>query len=302
MNHIVQLQAGVARARLVPGAGGRISSLQLGGVGARVVDVLHPYPEDFFDPVHWGKGGIYPLMPYSNRIAHARVRVQGEEVLLQAHPDAVPHTLHGNAHLLPWQLERHDTSTAVMTLDAPASSAWPWHYSGRLEITLAESELHMHIGIRNAGMRVMPAGVGLHPYFRHEPQALLAYRAATVWPPTPALLAGAARAPLPDELYQPARSLPAGGLTQYVGGWDGVADIDLPHGARVRMQADAVLQHLVVYRPDNLAYLCLEPVSHVADGFNQAARGVQDTGTRWLAPGESLSADMRLVLVQGATS
>ncbi len=50
-----------------------------------------------------------------------------------------------------------------------------------------------------------------------------------------------------------------------------------------------VWQHLVVYRPDNLAYLCLEPVSHVADGFNQAARGVQDTGTRWLAPGESLS-------------
>jgi aldose 1-epimerase len=299
MNDIVQLQAGVARARLVPGAGGRVASLRLGGVGAAAVDVLHPYPEDFVDPVHWAKGGIYPLMPYSNRIAHARVRVQGEEVLLQPHPDAVPHTLHGNAHLLPWRLDRYDTASAVMSLDAAASAAWPWHYTGRLEITLTESELRMHISIRNAGMRVMPAGVGLHPYFRHEPQALLAYHAVTVWPPTAALLAGAARAPTPDEVYQPARPLPAGGLTHYVGGWDGLADVDLPRGARVRMQADAVLQHLVVFRPDSLAYLCLEPVSHVADGFNQAARGVPDTGTHWLAPGESLSAGLRLLLLQG---
>jgi aldose 1-epimerase len=301
MSDILELQAGVARARLAPGAGGRITALRLGGPGGATVDVLHPYPEDFFDPVRWGKGGIYPLMPYSNRIAHARVRVRGEDVLLEPHPDAVPHTLHGNAHLLPWRLERHDASAAVMSLDAAPSPAWPWHYTGRLEITLAESELQMRISVRNAGMRVMPAGVGLHPYFPHEPQALLAYRASSVWPPTPEFFGGVARAPAADEVYQPARALPAGGLTHYVGGWDGTADLDLPRGARVRLQADAMLQHLVVHRPDNLAYLCLEPVSHVADGFNQAARGVPDTGTRWVAPGESLSAGMRLLLLKGAS-
>ena len=301
MSGIVQLQVGAACVRLVPASGGRVASLRLGGPGAGTVDVLHPYPEDFVDPVRWGKGGIYPLMPYSNRIANARVRVQGEEVLLQAHPDAAPHTLHGNAHLLPWLLERQGVSAAVLSLDAAPSAVWPWHYIGRLEITLTESELHIAISVRNAGMRVMPAGVGLHPYFRHEPQALLAYRASTVWPPTPDFLAGAARAPVADEVYQPARPLPAGGLTHYVSGWDGTADIELPRGALVRMQADPVLQHLVVHRPDNLAYLCLEPVSHVADGFNQAARGVPGTGTRWLAPGESLSAGMRLILLRGAT-
>ena len=155
MNHIIQLEAGAACARLVPAAGGRISSLQLAQPGGGAVDVLHPYPEDFFDPVRWGKGGIYPLMPYSNRIANARLQVQGEEVRLSPHPDALPHTLHGNAHLLPWTLQRHDAATAVMVLDAAASPAWPWHYTGRLEVALVEAELQLRITVRNASMRVM---------------------------------------------------------------------------------------------------------------------------------------------------
>ena len=97
MNPMVQLRCGDARARLVSGAGGRISALRLVRPGGGVVDILHPYPEDFFDPIRWAKGGIYPLMPYSNRIAQATVTVNGEAFALTAHPDAAPHSLHGNA-------------------------------------------------------------------------------------------------------------------------------------------------------------------------------------------------------------
>ncbi len=297
MNDIVQLRSGLARARLAPGAGGRVTALQLATPRGDLVDVLYPYPENFSDPVRWGKGGIYPLMPYSNRIANARVRVQGEDVLLQPHPDATPHSLHGNAHLLPWTVERHDASTAVLVLDAAPGLAWPWHYTGRLEIVLSGSALQMRVEIRNAGMRVMPAGIGMHPYFCHTPRAEVGYQASALWPPTAEFLASNARAPGADEIYMPARVLPAGGLTHYVGGWGGRADIHLPQGAHLRIEADPVFQHLVVHRPDNLAYLCLEPVSHVADGFNLAARGVPETGTRWLAPGESLAGSMRFSLV-----
>lgn len=302
MNAIVPLQAGAACARLVPAAGGRVTALQLQAPDGRLVDVLHPYPEDFIDPVRWGKGGIYPLLPYSNRIAHARVRVQGEEVRLQPHPDALPHTLHGTAHLQAWTLEQQDGATAVLVLDAAPSLAWPWHYTGRLEITLTPAALRMRISIRNAGTGVMPAGIGLHPYFHHDPQARLGYGATTWWVSTPDFLATGSRPLAADEIFQPPRALPAGGLTHYLGGWDGRADVGLPRGARLRIQADPVFQHLVVHRPDNLAYLCLEPVSHVADGFNLAARGVAGTGTRLLAPGETLAGAMQFELLNGETS
>ena len=74
MTGVVILQSGNATARLLPTSGGRISALQLQAADSdKAIDVLHPYPEDLlFDPLRWGKGGIYPLMPYSNRIAQAR--------------------------------------------------------------------------------------------------------------------------------------------------------------------------------------------------------------------------------------
>ena len=294
---IVQLRAGSASAQLLPQCGGRVATLQLPGTGGAPIDVLYPYPLDApFDPVRWEKGGIYPLMPYSNRIANARLRVEGEDIALKPHPDAQPHALHGNAHRLSWRLDQRDETSAVLRLDAPPSADWPWHYSGRLDITLSAEALHMRIEISNAGARSMPAGIGLHPYFQHLPQALLGYHADAVWPPTAEFLAMAPRVPHADEIYRPARPLVPGGLTHYVGAWDGRAEVALPQGALLRIEADAQFGHLVVHRPDNLAYLCLEPVSHVADGFNLAAQGVAGTGTHWLAAGEALAGAMRFSL------
>ena len=304
MNEIVQLHSGDASARLVPGAGGRISALRLVRPGGGVVEILYPYPENFFDPIRWAKGGIYALMPYSNRIAQATVSVNGEAVALKAHPDAAPHTLHGNAHTLAWQLARSDATSAAMTVDSPASAAWPWHYTGRMHVELMPGELRVQMEIRNIDTRTMPAGIGLHPYFRHRPEALIGYRAGTVWPPNAEFLPGAARPPHADEIYTPARPLPAGGLTDYVGGWAGLASVDLQDAAgasaRLKIVADPVFNHLVVHRPDNLAYLCIEPVSHVADGFNLAARGVADTGARLLAPGETMGGTIRFQLMGDA--
>ncbi len=299
MNGIVQLQAGGANARLVPAAGGRISALRLLAPSGVAVDILHPYPEDFFDPIRWAKGGIYPLMPYSNRIADATLRVNREDLVLQVHPDAAPHTLHGNAHAQPWQLAASDANSATMTLDSPRDAAWPWHYRGHMRVLLEPHALSIFIEVRNTDTRAMPAGIGLHPYFPHRADARIGYHASTIWPPTADFLAGPPRPPHADEVYVPARGLPPGGLTHYVGGWDGVATVDLPDGARLQLQADKVFGHLVVHRPDSLAYLCLEPVSHVADGFNLAARGVPHTGTRLLGPGESLVGALRLQLLEG---
>jgi len=293
----IELHADAARVRLLPGAGARVSTLRLCQPGRGFVDVLHPYPEDSFDPIRWAKGGIYPLMPYSNRIANAILQIGGEPIVLQPHPDASPHSLHGNAHLLPWQTVEHDATSAVVALDCAPSAAWPWHYTARMRFELAPSELRIGLELRNADTRLMPAGVGLHPYLRHEVQARLGYRATTVWPPTPEFLPSLARAPEAGEIYWPARSLPAGALTHYVGGWAGFAQVELPEAAWLQISADASFGHLTVHRPDTLAYLCLEPVSHVVNGFNLAARGVPHTGARLLAPGEVMGGEVSLKLL-----
>ncbi|MCV4607452.1 hypothetical protein OFB74_31605, partial [Escherichia coli] len=58
------------------------------------------------------------------------------------------------------------------------------------------------------------------------------------------------------------------------GGWDGRAVLEWPgSGVRMRLEADPVFAHLVVFTaPDGT--LAVEPVTNATDGFNLMAQGV----------------------------
>jgi aldose 1-epimerase len=56
---------------------------------------------------------------------------------------------------------------------------------------------------------------------------------------------------------------------------------------RFSLTASPEFGHLVVHRAEQ--YLCVEPATHVANGFNLAEAGVVGTGSRTLEPGETLS-------------
>ena len=83
-------------------------------------------------------------------------------------------------------------------------------------------------------------------------------------------------------------------MTDYFSDWDGVAHLELPGGSRLKMACDPVFAHFVVHRPPVPAYLCLEPVSHVTNAFNLAAKGCMHTGSQLLEPGQSLTGQIRL--------
>ena len=52
----------------------------------------------------------------------------------------------------------------------------------------------------------------------------------------------------------------------------------------------------MIYVPPGQDYFCVEPVSHVNDGVNLAARGVEGTGVHVLAPGQSLRGAVRFTV------
>jgi len=77
-------------------------------------------------------------------------------------------------------------------------------------------------------------------------------------------------------------------------GWDGRAELHWPEtGVRLEIEAEPVFGHLVIYVPPGREIFCVEPVSHVNDGFNLLERGVAGTGVRVLAPGERLAGSVR---------
>ncbi|OAF07211.1 hypothetical protein AYJ54_17950 [Bradyrhizobium centrolobii] len=298
MNATRQLMAGAARLGFSAAVGGRITLLRLCSCDRDDVarNVLRPFPTGIGPAhlLHWPKGGIYPLVPYSNRIKDGVLLFQGKRYELPPHPDARPHTLHGHAHRMVWETISLTQSHVTMRHVHAAGAEWPWPFSATLDIDLEPTRAFLALSLRNEGQTPMPGGIGLHPYFQHDPDDRVAFDAPIDWPVTSDY-----RATLPQNRSAPASAgpFPPGEVTLYRSGWRGLCVIDRTNGDRIEMRADPIFSHFVLHRPADARHLCAEPVSHVADGFNLFADGHGGTGTVVLEPGDALKGSVTISLI-----
>lgn len=290
---IIEIGNGALTAQFAPREGGRLARLQWRRRAGEVVEVVVPFVAGL-DGLRWPKAGAYPLIPYANRIVDARLRLYGEEVALQAHRDAAPHTLHGHTQLVPWTASC--TREQVELVHASGrTEAWPWMIEARQHFNVDGSTLRVELSVRNADSRPMPAGLGWHPYFLRTGNETLTYEATDWWPHREDYLPeGQAQAPL-DALRSPLR-FGDRELTAYLGGWTGTLSILRSDGVRIALSGDKVFDHLVLHCPERAAYLCVEPVTHLANGFNLAEDGIARTGRYILEPGEKLRGSLVITL------
>lgn len=278
----ITIRSTLLEATFAPDLGGRMATLRWLGPGAGR-DLLVPLEGWGDTPWRWPKAGAYPLFPYSNRIRDARLAHDGRIHPLKPHPDGAPHTVHGPAHLRPWLGTARTADSVTLRLDYAADADWPWPFHAEQTFTVAEDTLSVLLRLTNTGGEAFPAGMGWHPYFLFDAGAAIRHDAATLWVQDDASVATGETAP----------AAPPQARTEYLSGWSG-ATLARGDGLRLAMTADPLFAHLVCHRPDSDAYACIEPVSHVADGFNLAARGIAGTGTRVLAPGATLAGRITL--------
>lgn len=277
-NAEVVLSAGDWRARLAPGFGGAVLDLTWRGR-----PVLRPTPPGAADIL---ETACFPLVPYANRIADGRFSFGGREVSLPVLPKFAPHALHGDGWLNAWTVTVQDERSVRMRLDWPGGEGWPWPWRAEQGVALTEDGLKIDLSILNTGEAVMPAGLGLHPYFHRAADARLTLNATGVWltdareiprrlAPTADLIdwsegAALADAPFVDHAYA---------------GWDGEARIDgvVP----LILKASPNVGWVHVYAPRDADFFCVEPVTHRPDAVH-APTG-EATGLIELASGETLA-------------
>lgn len=296
MTAIVELRAGAARARIAPALGGRITSLELAGAGGEVVPVLHPYPEAVTTLLPWAKGGLYPLIPYSGRIANARLRHEGALIELTAHPGGEPHALHGPAHRHAWTLSGATADAAELCYVHEPDADWPWAFETALNVHLEPGRCTIELRLTNRSASTMPAGIGAHPYVVCEPGDEIVFSAGSRWQFDADFLATHEEPAACGDVTLSAGML-GRELTCFHAGWRGVLQLRRRDGSALAIDADGRLDHLVVHRPADARYVCVEPVSHVANGFNLSARGIAGTGTRVLAAGESMRGSVGIATI-----
>lgn len=251
------LKSGDLEVALAAGAGGRLAHLRCQGV-----EWLVDAQAGGAATIAWG---CYPMVPWAGRIRHGRFRFDGR-------PHALPvnfggHAIHGVGFSRPWQIDRMDAASAMLSLALPRDRYWPFGGVARQLIRLQENNLRLSLSVQ-AGEQAMPAVLGWHPWFRKPDQLLFTPRA--MYPRD-----GEGIATLPCVQPSP-------------GPWDDcfIADAEISlvrAGQRLRLRSDS--DHWVVY--DGAPHAtCVEPQSGPPDGFTLAPHRLE--------PGERLQLEFEL--------
>lgn len=280
----MKLAAGAWEATLRPEVGGALASLRLGGQ-----DVLRPMPQAATNPL---EAACFPLVPYVNRIRDGRFAFRGRAVQLPLNFLPQRHSLHGIGWQRPWHATEHTEAEAVLVDEYDGKGAWPWAWRAEQRFTLDRTGLSIALALTNRSDGPMPAGLGLHPYFRRRPETRVRFAATGVlevddeFMPTGDVAAadrfGAWRegAPLPAELVDNCHL-----------GWNGRVEIADDLG-RITMTATGA-PYLHAYAPPDGTELCFEPVGHTPDAPNRAPKEMSV-----LAPSETAHLRMRIGAVR----
>ncbi|WP_250500642.1 aldose epimerase [Caballeronia sp. GAWG1-5s-s] len=271
---------------VAPAAGGRITRFTTHDeTGAH--DWLVPITASSWPCDAWPKGGSYPLVPFSNRVRDAQFPAPGGERVTLATFPGMAHALHGFGQYAAWRVERHDADFIELRYaHREGEHGWPWAFDAIQTIQAAADGAHLSMRVVNRSARPMPAGFGFHPYFAALEAEL---DAATLWRHEAEIAVG------PSDEHPLRRHVKeSGGYTRYVSGWDGRATLFYADGRALALEADGALGHAVVHCPAGGGYLCVEPVSHVSDGFNLDAHGIGGTGVVVIAAGSEVSASLAM--------
>jgi aldose 1-epimerase len=277
---LLSLRAGRLAVDLAPHAGGSIARFAVEGIG----DLLRPASEAALAAGTGMDTACYPLVPFSNRIANARLEFGDEVIPLQRNWPGICHPMHGDGWAQPWQVVHRARDRAVIAYLHERGSAgvgWPFRYRAQQSFTLDEDGLTVGFSIENLETRAVPAGMGLHPFFVREADTELACRLGGVWR-TDAEVLPVQHVPLPSEWdFSRSRRVEGMALDHCFDGWDGRATVTWPsRGLRLALSATEAFRHLVIYVPDGQRYFCVEPVSHAngAVGRSPLAAGATLAG------------------------
>lgn len=282
-------------AGILPSTG---ASLAFGRVRAGAVwrNLFRPTAEADYGNASKAAGFI--MLPWCNRIRDGILRFGGETYPLRTEKDDGT-ARHGDVRKRAWEVvAADDRRIALRFVSSEAANVnWPFRFTGEAEYRLDGRDFIWRLSLRNDDTREMPGGFGFHPYFVREPRTLEIPCDAmfelpdlmAVAPPVPVTSAVDFRTPkaLGDVEFNDL-------LTHRQG--DRPSRLTYDQFA-VDMTSDALYRHQLLFAPPGEPFYALEPMTNASDGFNLQARGVADSGVFTLAPGQSISADVRFALI-----
>ncbi|MGA5119215.1 aldose epimerase family protein [Streptomyces pseudogriseolus] len=241
-NEHITLTAGDAEVDVLPGNGGRVGGLRLGGV-----ELLR----------QGERYGCFPMVPWCGRLRDGRFR---DGATVQQMPlNAPPHAIHGTARNAPWRTARKSGDEAVLTYDLVD----PWPYAGRVtqQVALTEESLTLTMGVETYESS-FPAQIGWHPWFnRNLGGEDVRIDFAPAWQEERG----------EDHLPTGKRIDPTPGPYDDCFGMPDGVDVTLTWPGQLRLKVTSRVEWVVVY-DEQAEAVCVEPQTGPPDGLNTHPR------------------------------
>ncbi|MEV5232766.1 aldose 1-epimerase [Streptomyces pseudogriseolus] len=241
-NEHITLTAGDAEVDVLPGNGGRVGGLRLGGV-----ELLR----------QGERYGCFPMVPWCGRLRDGRFR---DGATVQQMPlNAPPHAIHGTARNAPWRTARRSGDEVVLTYDLVD----PWPYPGRVtqQVALTEESLTLTMGVETYESS-FPAQIGWHPWFnRNLGGEGVRIDFAPAWQEERG----------EDHLPTGKRVDPTPGPWDDCFGMPDGVDVTLTWPGQLRLKVTSRVEWVVVY-DEQAEAVCVEPQTGPPDGLNTHPR------------------------------
>ena len=281
----IRLDHGDLSLELDPAAGGTVSAFK-----HKDLEILRSAPSRIgpaFDPRNYA---AFPMVPYVGRIHNGQCVVNGTAIQLHANLPPEPHSIHGFGWQTAWKAEAQSPKAARL-VHIHEADAWPWTYTASQTFRLENNGLVLEMELTNRGPNAMPAGFGWHPYF-YRKDATLALPTTHEWQPDEETGENQPVQIQPYADLSPGRQVEQLKLDTAFRVAEPIIRMSWPTHA-VTMTSDKIFSNATIYVPPGEDYFCAEPITHAPNAVNSALAD-DETGQRWLAPGEMLHGTIRL--------
>lgn len=276
---------------VAPGFGARLVSFRLGDR-----DILRPTPEHIIRQPKVYEFAGFPLMPYSGPLFGTGFAFQGATYALDPTVREEPTATHGDAWIAPFEIRQQTRHSLLLEYNhEPQPGTFPFRWRGIIAYDLSDKGLSITLTVTSRDHRVMPCGLGFHPYFPKQKGTRLRFDAVGVWPADAPEAVNEGCGPMIEGLsFCDGPDVSNMVVDRLYEGWDGKAELIYPDGFRTIVTADGALDKMQIYSAWHYPYVCVEPVSNANDGFNRMAAGVPSHGVRVLEPGRAMSGSIHI--------
>ncbi len=280
----ITLENTLLRLEVAPEIGGAVVRFEaLRREGA--VALFRPAAAEETDP---NRMGLYPLLPWSNRISEGGFEWQGERYALAPNREDEALPIHGDAWQGEWAVA-HQTATQV-TLERESRHQPPFDYRARLIYRIDGATLTVELVVTHQGEQPAPYGMGVHPWLPRSAGVRIEAPSDGVWEVDDAQLPTRWRGidDAPEWDFRRGGELPDGPIDNLFTGWNGHARLYWPSSdLTLYVDTDPACPRYLVYSPGRDAdFFCFEPVSHDVDAHHGEAPLEQ--GLIELAKGQTL--------------